>query len=231
MRAVQMNAGATGGRRRRGLKGYMSGNRMRPGNGRAREGPGSNPGPRLLGLRWVPVPLAVLAAVLGWLILGSLQGQSAAAHDHHVHGYQAGGLALAVDQMVWMSNDMTGQGPLRVPKGFPMDPSMMPGMQAANQDRLRLEVNLRNVTSDAQRYAMSDFRVIAPGGQSWQTSDDGGTGSAKEAILEPGFEATVDLYFDIPIQQSKNLSIEWSRGGSTVYFPVNTSGKPSPHVH
>jgi hypothetical protein len=195
-------------------------------NARATKG---NPGPRLPGLRWVPVPLAALAAVLGWLVLGSMQGQQAAARDQHPHGYQAGGLALSVDQMMWMSNDMTGQGPLKVPKGFPMDPSMMPGMQGPGDNRLRFEVDLSNVSTGVQRYAMSDFRVIAPGGQSWKPTENGG--SAAEANLEPGFQATADMYFDVPIKQSKNLTIRWSRDGTTVQFPVNTSGLPSAHVH
>ncbi len=188
-----------------------------------------NRGPLVPGLRWVPVPLAVLATVLGWLVLGSLQGQQAAAHDQHQHGYQAGGLALTVDQMVWMSNDMTGQGPLKIPTGFPMDPSMMPGMQAPGDDRLRFEVDLSNISTGVQRYAMSDFRVIAPGGQSWKPTENGG--SAADAILEPGFQATVDMYFDMPDKQSKNLTVQWSRDGTTVQFPVDTNGIPSPHIH
>jgi hypothetical protein len=203
---------------------------MWPGNVRA-EPAAWNPGSWLHGLRWVPVPLAVLAAVVGWLVLGSMQGQQVAARVHQ-HGYQAGGLALAVDQMTWMSNDMTGQGPVKAKvKGFPMDSSQMPGMQSASDNRLRVEVILRNITATTQRYAMSDFKVVAPGGQHWTTADDGGTGSAAAGALAPGFEATVDMYFDIPIKQSKNLSIEWSRDGTTVEFPVNTSGIPAPHIH
>jgi hypothetical protein len=232
MRAVRMNGGAAGGRRRSGLKpGPVLGGRVQRAGGRAREGTRLSRGSRLAGLRWVPVPLAALMAVLGWLVLGAAAGQNASAHSAHQHGYQAGGLGLAVDQMVWMSNDMTGQGPLKVPKGFPMDSSMMPGMQPAGDNRLRVEVNLQNGTSSVQRYALSDFRAVAPGGQSWKFSDNGGTGTATAGDLQPGFEATVDMYFDIPTAQSKNLSIEWSRGGTTVDFPVNTSGIPSPHVH
>jgi hypothetical protein len=202
--------------------------RTRPADGRARRGSGSNPGPRLPGLRWVPVPLALLVAALGWIVLGSLQGQNAAAHEHQ-HGYQAGGLALSIEQMVWMSNDMTGQGPLKLPKGFPMDPSMMPGMQAPGTDRLRFEVDLSNITTGLRRYAVSDFLVTAPDGQSWKPNENGG--SAAQATLEPGFRATVDMYFDVPDKQSKNLTIQWSRDGTTVEFPVDTNGVPSPHTH
>jgi hypothetical protein len=233
MRAVRMNGGAAGGRRRSGLKpGPVLGGRVQRAGGRAREGTRLSRGSRLAGLRWVPVPLAALLAVLGWLVLGAAAGQNASAHSGHEHGYQAGGLALAVDQMVWMSNDMTGQGPLKVPKGFPMDASMMSGMQPAGDDRLQVDVTLQNNSSGVQRYALTDFTAIAPSGQSWKYSDDGGTAVPTEAVLEPGFQATVALYFDVPNAQSKNLTIKWSRSGDTVDFPVNTSGIiPSPHVH
>jgi hypothetical protein len=200
MRAVQKNAGAANGLKR--------------------------PRSTLFGLRWVPVPLAVLATVVGWLVVGSLQGQ-AAAHAPHEHGYQAGGLALNVEQMVWMSNDMSGEGPLKVPKGFSMDPNMMPGMQKEGDNRLRVEVDLRNAGTGVQRYALSDFRAVAPGGRSWKSYTSAENNVPGSALLEPGFQATIDVYFDIPAKQSKNLSIEWSRGGTTVEIPVNTSGTPS----
>lgn len=192
-----------------------------------------NPGPRLTGLRWVPLPLAVLAAAMGWLVLGSLQGQQAAAHVGQQHGYQAGGLALTVDQMVWMSNDMS-DGPVQVPKGFSMPSSMMPGMQKTGDNRLHLEFDLSNTSSSVQHYSLSEFRVAAPGGQSWKLSSAGGIGHAVpiETVLQPGFRTTVDFYFDIPAKQSKNLTAEWSRDGTTVDIPVSTNGTlPSPHIH
>lgn len=211
----------------------MSRNRRQPADGRARGRTGSRPGPQLAGLRWVPVPLAALMAVVGWLVIGAAAGQHAAAHAQQ-SGYQAGGLAMSVDQMLWMSNDMTGQGPLnakaKLKGGFTMAPSMMPGMQSGSNDRLHLQLNLRNVTTDAQSYELSGFRVVGPGGQSWKNSDSGGITPA--AVLEPGFEATVNLYFDIPDTQSgKNLSVQWSRGGNTVTVPVNTSGTDPGPMH
>lgn len=180
------------------------------------------------GLRWLPLPLAVAATLVGWVVLGQTLGE----HGGHVHAYEAGGLTLSVDQMVWMSNDMTGQGPLASQsQGFVMDPSMMPGFQSVDDNRLHLTVTLTNGTSDAQQYALSDFRVFAPSGHSWANSDDGGKTSVKQAWLGPGYGATVDLYFDIPTTESKNLSIQWSRDGSSVQIPVDTSGKPQPHHH
>jgi hypothetical protein len=73
-----------------------------------------------------------------------------------------------------------------------MDPSMMPGMQPVG--------------------ALGDFKVVAPDGRSWKVFDDGANTLATTETLDPGFEATVNMYFDIPTAQSTNLSIEWSRG-------------------
>lgn len=188
---------------------------------------------RLPGLRWVPVPLAMLAAALGWLVLGGVAGQHAAAvSDQHVQGYQAGGLALNVDTMLWMSNDMTGQGPVKSsnPSGFKMPP--MPGMQSAGDNRLQVEVTIANVTSVSQRYALSDFRVVTPRGKSIPVRSTYRSTQPMSATLIPRSWTTIDLYFDVPAAQSKNLSIEWSHGGVTVDFPVYTNGKlPSPHIH
>jgi len=182
------------------------------------------------GLRWIPLPLAILAAVVGWLVFGSLLGQSQATVANQP-GWVAGGLELTVQQMGWMSNDMTGQGPLALPSGFPMDPGMMPGMQSVNDNRLQVEVDLRNITSRVQNYAKGDFRIVGRGGQSWPFVNIEGSNSVSEAPLRPGFDVTLDLYFDIPIKQSKGLSIEWARGGAIVDFPVSTNGVPTPHHH
>ena len=179
-------------------------------------------------VRWLPLPAAVAAAAIGWVVLGGTLGQ----HGGHVHGYEAGGLTLSVDSMVWMSNDMSGQGPLaNKSQGFAMDPSMMPGFQSVNNNRLQIEVTLSNGTGDAQQFAQSDFRVLAPDGQSWAASDDGGDIQQKVGTVGPGYQTTLTLYFDLPNTQTKGLSIEWSRGGTTVEIPVNTSGKPLPHTH
>jgi hypothetical protein len=98
------------------------------------------PGTRLRGLRWVPVPLALLVAALGLLVMGSVQGRAAA--DLARHPNEAGGLSLSVDTMNWMSNDMGGSGdPSAAPPpddSYSMPSSMMPGMQAVGDNRLRV---------------------------------------------------------------------------------------------
>jgi hypothetical protein len=189
---------------------------------------------RLPGLRWVPVPLALLAAAIGWLLLGGAVGQHAAASEQNVHGFQNTGLSVNVDAMLWLSNDMTGQGPVKNtnPNGFKMDPSMMPGIQTAGNDRLRFEFSIANVSSTLQRYTSRDFRVVTADGASYGPDGNNGSTQPTSTNLRPGFGTTIDLYFDLPTAQTKNLSIEWTRGGTTVGIPVDTNGTlPQPHIH
>jgi hypothetical protein len=185
---------------------------------------------KLPGLRWIPIPLAILTAVVGWLVFGALAGQSQAIVASQP-GWVAGGLETTVTQMLWMSNDMTGQGPLKKNAGFPMDPNEMPGMQTPGDNRLRVDIDLENVSTHFQTYSYSQFRVLGPKGQSWPYTDTGGEGPISGIALQPGYDVHLSLYFDLPIAQTKGLSIEWTRGGATVDFPVSTTGVPTPHRH
>jgi hypothetical protein len=214
MRAAQ-NSRAPGGARQPGTRPK----KRPPGGRRTRESPGSvHPW-----LRWVPVPLAVLAAVIGMLVMGTFQGQVAAANAGRP-GYQAGGLALSVNTMLWMSNDMTGQGPLnKNHKGFSMASSMMPGIQSIGDDRLRAEVVLNNTTGDVQRYSVNDFSLAGTGSKTWPADSVGHEDMPSSAVIQPGFAVTIDLYFDVPAKYINHLTVEWSRGGTTVSIPVRTS--------
>lgn len=206
------------------------------------------PGARLRGLRWVPVPLALLAVALGLLVMGSRQGQAAA--DLASHPNQAGGLSLSVDTMLWMSNmsdsavgsgassDLTpapeptdSSGPTSSPGGYSMPDAMMPGMQATGDNRLRVEVDLSNISGSVQRYATTDFSLSGPGGKTWQVDSQEHSAQPASAYLQPGFATTIDVYFDIPASDSKNLTLRWSRGGRTVSMPVNTGGAAPAGMH
>lgn len=204
--------------------------RMRSRGGRKKGASASRP--RLRNLRWVPVPLALLAAVLGVLVMGSMQGRAAA--DLASHPNEAGGLSLTVDTMLWMSNDMSGSGappdPSSSPNppGYSMPSAMMPGMQPVGDDRLRVEVDLGNVSGSVQQYSTTDFTLSAPGGKTWPVNGQEHSSQPGSADLQPGFRTTADLYFDIPASDSKHLTLHWSRGGRTISMPVNTNGSPSP---
>lgn len=214
--------------------------RMRSKGGR-RKG-ASDSRARLRSLRWVPVPLALLAAVLGVLVMGSMQGRAAA--DLASHPNEAGGLSLSVDTMLWMTNmsDATvdsgastglapSSGSKNSPGGYSMPDSMMPGMQATGDDRLRVEVDLSNISGSVQRYSTTDFTLTGPGGKTWQVNGQEHSAQPVSAHLQPGFATTIDVYFDIPAADIKNLTLHWSRGGRTVSLPVNAGGKGPSEMH
>jgi len=178
------------------------------------------------GLRWVPVPLAILLAAIGWLVFGSALGQHARADAHA--GPQAGGLALTINDVVWMVDNMADPGQKPVPGGFAMPASEMPGMQTVGEKRLRIELYIRNVSSSPQRYQLNDFRLFGTGGKSWAPIDNAATrGAILAANLDPGFQATVDMYFDLPLSQGKRLTMEWEHGGTVVRFPIHATGMAS----
>lgn len=176
------------------------------------------------------MPLALLAAVLGVLVMGSMQGRAAA--DLASHPNEAGGLSLTVDTMLWMSNDMSGSGAppdpssSANPPGYSMPSSMMPGMQPVGDDRLRVEVDLGNVSGSVQQYSTTDFTLSAPGGKTWPVNSQEHSSQPGSADLQPGFRTTADLYFDIPASDSKHLTLHWSRGGRTISMPVIAIGSP-----
>jgi hypothetical protein len=173
--------------------------------------------------------------MLGLLVVGSMQGRAAA--DLAKEPNQAGGLGITVDTMVWMSNDMSGSGAPQAapapgdPAGYSMPDSMMPGMQTAGNNRLRVEVDLSNVTSNVQQYSTTDFSLSGPGGKTWKVNGQEHSVMPASAGLQPGFRTTVDVYFDIPTSDSKNLTLHWSRGGRTISMPVNTGGAGPGTMH
>lgn len=197
MRTVHRRTGSASGRRPEFMPDSASPQRLPHGGRRGRGGTGPGQGSVLRGLRWVPVPLAALAVVIGVLVLGSLQGQVAAANAHQP-GYRAGGLALSVDTMLWMMN----MAPTR---GYQMPKSEMAGMQAPGMNRLRVEITLSDVAADVQRYSTSDFSLSGHG-KTWNVdgptpSDPVRSDMATSALLEPGFQTVVNLYFDVPAKQ------------------------------
>ena len=204
----------------------MARDRTRSADGRERPRKAATAAPRMPGLRWVPVPLAILLAAIGWLVFGSALGQHALADAHA--GPQAGGLALTINDVVWMVDNMTDPGVKPNPNQFQMPASEMPGMQTVGEKRLRIELYIRNVSSSPQRYQLNDFRLFGTGGKSWAPIDNAATrGAILAANLDPGFQATVDMYFDLPLSQGKRLTMEWEHGGTVVRFPIHATGMAS----
>lgn len=176
------------------------------------------------GLRWVPVPLAILLAAIGWLVFGSALGQHALASAHA--GPEQAGLSLHLNQVVWMANDMTDPTAKVKPGQFQMPQSMMPGMPTGGDKRLRIELYLRNISDKTQRYGLAEFRLLGAKGKSWVPLANAATrGAVLAANLYPGFQATIDLYFDLPASQGGNhLRLEWEHLGHVMAIPVHVIG-------
>jgi uncharacterized protein YbdZ (MbtH family) len=195
---------------------------------------GSRPGPQLAGLRWVPVPLAMLLAVLGFLVLGAASGQHAVNHARELAaaGLEAGGLGLTVNTELWVNDSMAAPGKT-TSKGFSMPSSEMPGLATIGDQRLRIEVYIRNVSKDPQRYALTDFVLVGPGGASWKLLANAATQHSiapQSGDIGPGWSTTADLYYDVPNAETKHLSVRWTHNGTTVTFPVHPSGLDSTSV-
>lgn len=175
---------------------------------------------RMPGLRLVPVPLAILLAVIGWLVFGSALGQHALASAHA--GPEQGGLALKLNQVVWMADDMSNSGTKANPSAYQMPASEMPGMQTVGEKRLRIEFYLRNISDKRQVYGLAEFRLLGTGHQSWSPLDNAATrGAVLAATLDPSFQSTVDLYFDLPAAQRGALRLEWEHNGHLMTIPLH----------
>jgi hypothetical protein len=176
------------------------------------------------GLRWVPVPLAILMAALGWLVFGSVAGQHALAVAHA--GPEQGGMGLTVNQAVWMADDMANGGKPGKQNQYQMPDSMMPGMQTAGDKRLRIELYLRNISTSPQRYGLAEFRLLGTGNRSWSPLDNAAVrGQPLSAVLGSGFQVTTDLYFDLPSSQRGQLELEWEHGGHIMTIPLHIGGR------
>jgi hypothetical protein len=175
---------------------------------------------RMPGLRWVPVPLAILMAALGWLIFGSVAGQHALAVAHG--GPEQGGMGLTVNQALWMQDDMANQGNPGGTGTYQMPQSMMPGMQTSGDKRLRVELYLRNISNQTQVYGLAEFRLLGTGKHSWSPLDNAATrGAPLSAKLYAGFQATTDLYFDLPASATGPFSLEWEHDGHLMTIPIH----------
>lgn len=194
--------------------------RSRSTGGRERRRTAATSASRVPGLRWVPVPLAILMAALGWLIFGSVAGQHALASAHA--GPEQGGMGLHVNQALWMADDMSNPGTKANPKAFSMPASEMPGMQTVGDKRLRVELYLRNISNSSQRYGLAEFRLLGTGNHSWPPLDNAATrGAPLSAVLEPGFQTTTDLYFDLPVSALGQLRLEWEHNGHIMTIPLH----------
>lgn len=111
---------------------------------------------------------------------------------------------------------------------FPMPASMMPGMPENGQQRLHVELILRNESNQPRHFGPDEFRLEASNNHSWKPQDNT---SFLNVTVEPGQALSAALSFDID-EAATNLFIVWSRGNSLVRIPMTDpdhthTGKPN----
>ncbi len=182
--------------------------------------------------------LAVLVAATGLVVLAAHLSEPADAQGHHgvagtdAHAghaqhastvYEAAGVQLAIQDVAWMSHDMFG-GPAPAQNNFPMPAQMMPGMQSDDVNRLHVEVTVTNRTGAIASLARSSFAVESPGGKRWTANP----GDPDSASLLAGASMSIDLYFDVPLQETV-ANILFTNAGRLVRIPFE--GAAPQHEH
>src|SRR5262245_65568113 len=173
----------------------------------------------------VAVPVSILASVIALAGLVVLMAHT----DHGSHAghatavYTAGGMSVTVDRWQWMSHDMFG-GPAPAQNNFPMPAQMMPGMQSDDVNRLHVEVTVTNRRDTLAPFRRSNFAVEPPQGKRWGANQ----GDPQSADIPAGASMSIDLFFDVPLQE-RVANILFANAGGLVRIPFQ-GGEPQ-HQH
>src|SRR5215831_7973898 len=184
--------------------------------------------------------LAVLVATAGFIVLGWRLSDTGDTHGHHAAvsaagadqhaqhagastAYEAGGMQLTVQDVGWMSHDMFG-GPAPAQNNFPMPAQMMPGMESDDVNRLHVEMNVTNRSGAIASLVRRSFAVESPEGKRWAANP----GNPDTASLLVGASMSLDLYFDVPLQETV-ANILFTDAGSLVRIPFQ--GAAPQHQH
>jgi hypothetical protein len=154
---------------------------------------------------------------------------AAGAGDHAEHAqrtttaYEVGGVQLAIQDVAWMSHDMFG-GPAPAQNNFPMPAQMMPGMQSDDVNRLHVELTATNRRGAIASLVRKSFAVESPGGKRWAANP----GDPDSASLPAGASMSLDLFFDVPLQETV-ADILFTNAGGLVRIPFQ--GPAPQHEH
>lgn len=180
----------------------------------------------------IVVLIALATSLLGLgLVIAMLLTQSPlAAMGQDI---QVDNLVLRVESAAWLvhehdtapappgisaNQDSTAPQEQSVDQGqqFPMPASMMPGMPENGQQRLHIELMLRNEGSLPRQFGPDEFRLVGNDNHSWKPQDNT---SFLNFTLQPGQALNTALSFDIE-EAAANLYLVWHRGDSQVRIPV-----------
>ena len=159
--------------------------------------------------------------------LAGSAGAGAGSHAGHAQAastvYEVRGVQLTVQSAAWMSHDMFG-GPAPAQNNFPMPAQMMPGMESDDVNRLHVEMNVTNRSGAIASLVRRSFAVESPEGKRWAANP----GNPDTASLLVGASMSLDLYFDVPLQETV-ANILFTDAGSLVRIPFQ--GAAPQHQH
>jgi mono/diheme cytochrome c family protein len=144
--------------------------------------------------------VAVVPAVAGGVIL--LQGR----RERVVREAVLSGLFLRLESADWLHDTM-----VHVEKGYPMPASMTPGMPLPGQQRLAVEVSVRNTTRQRREFDVEELELVSADDAVWPAVSS----EVGHVVLDSGEGVSAIVQFDVP-EKLPSARLLWTRGGKNV---------------
>jgi mono/diheme cytochrome c family protein len=166
------------------------------------EAPTSPPAPTRLhrALAIAALTVALAPALAGGVIL--LQGRS----QRVVREAVLGGLFLRLESAEWLHDTM-----IHPQIGYSMPASMTPGMPLPGQQRLAVEVSVRNTSRQRQELDVEELELVSEGDAVWPAVSS----EVGHVMLDPGEGVSAIVQFDVP-EKLPAARLVWARGGERV---------------
>jgi len=159
--------------------------------------------------------VALVPAIAGAVVL--LRGRE----DRVVREAVINGLFLRLESADWLHDSM-----VHTETGYQMPASMTPGMPLAGQQRLAVEVSLRNTSRRRQEFNVEELELRSPDDAIWPSTSS----EVTETTLNPGEMVSAVVQFDVP-EKLPSARLVWNRAGSKVALlrtrPEDHEQKPS----
>jgi mono/diheme cytochrome c family protein len=154
---------------------------------------------------------ALAPAVAGGVIL--FQGR----RDRVVREAVLSGLFLRLESAEWLHDTMAHPD-----KGYQMPASMTPGMPLPGQERLAVEVSVRNTSRQRQELDVEELELVSADDAVWPAV----ASEVGHVTLAPGEGVSAIVQFDVP-EKLPSARLVWARGGTRVSL---LSTRPEDHT-
>lgn len=126
------------------------------------------------------------------------------------------GLFLRLESADWVHDSMT-----HPETGYAMPASMNPGMPLPGQQRLAVEVSVRNTSRQHQEFNVEELELRSPDDAIWPAVSS----EVGHVVLDPGEGVSAFVQFDVP-EKLPGARLVWTRGGANVSL---LSTRPEDH--